>query len=656
MEGQKISNNILTYLRIRGPLGEEVKYPQIVQPIGREDVDVNGQKYHFCHVLPQSTTQPQVFDIVGQPFIKDILQGYNGTIFVYGLSGTGKSYTMTGYSDIIDNITDSTAILWKDPKDMGLVPRIVQALFKEIYKQEDFEFSLQVSYLEIYMEKIRDLLNPKGVDLQIRESSYKGIWVEDATQLYVTSFDDLIKIMRKGEINRTVAATLLNSHSSRSHSLFTIKLSKTDIKTGARIRSKMTFIDLAGSEKVEKSGATGLILKQAQYNNKSLLTLGLVIRDLAEKKPHIRYRDSKLTRILSESLGGNSRTALIATCSPSQIHLEETLSTMRFASLTGQIKNTPKINSEITPEEYRRQLYEANNKIATQQLVIESLEKDIKALMKLCEDNGIDVKEMKKMYSLSLKKKVNGAREEDISQEEEIERLQKLTEELREKAGMVGELQELIERLNTSLRHSQEEKQVLNDKILHTSSALDTLEEMKKTYDEERQLYEDKVTRLQHDLEDEKKRYDLLYHVVEEAEERYRKKEKESLDEISIVRDKLKDTLLKVSLLEGRLSQEEKLRREHELLKESSLRELTKVKEELDTLRQVKTSEWSPHVLSSGDKEERPDDIHESYKRVTEELEGKSSHIQVLERQLEDVKGQLRQVISENKALKKTSS
>jgi kinesin family member 5 len=692
METPRVSSNILTYLRIRCPLGEEAKYPQIVSSLNDgTTVDVNGQKYHFCRVLPPNTTQPQVFDIIGQPFIKDILQGYNGTIFVYGLSGTGKSFTMTGYSDIIDKITDSTAILWKDPKDMGLVPRIVQALFKEIYKQEEYEFSLQVSYLEIYMEKIRDLLNPQSTDLQIRESNYKGLWVEDATQLYVTSFDDLIKIMRKAEINRTVASTLLNSHSSRSHSVFTIRLSKTDTKTGARIRSKMTFVDLAGSEKIEKTGATGLVLKQAQYNNKSLLTLGIVIRDLAEKKPHIRYRDSKLTRMLSESLGGNSRTALIATCSPSAVHLEETLSTMRFASLTGQIKNSPKINKEMTADEYRKQLVEANAKIATQQLVIESLEKDVSALIKLCESKGIDVQALKKLYSLSLKKSVEI--NSDLSADDEIQRLQEITEELRIKTGMVGELQSLIDRLHNDLRKAEDDKQVLSDLNFHQLSAMEATLSLKKEYEEERLLlseenknlrdqlrklseektsidYEGKIRDLtvavdtvtqsrdnlqrdydklhtqsdhtQAELEALKQEKDVLQTCIDSmlSEISSFKQEKESLQ------SQLQSTSVTVQILREQSAQSET--------------KLSSVQSELEKIRQKETSEWRPHTAGGplqvgfqrGHGHENITD--EEIQKIKGDLEGKTSHISVLESQIADLKGQIRQYILEIKSLKKS--
>jgi len=489
-ERSKDFKNIQVFLRIRPLLGDEVNTQPVIVPDNDKILTVNKDsislQFEFEKIFREKSTQEQVYDVIGKNFVSDIIAGYNGTIFASGQSGSGKTRTMTGYSDIMDNkelLLNKDVSMWKDPRDMGLVPRIVRALFNEIYTLKDSEFSIQVSYLEIYMEKIRDLLNPVNDNLEIRESQYKGLWVEDITSVYVTTFDDLIKVMRKAETNRTVAETLLNSHSSRSHSVLTVRLSRTNIKTGARTRSKMVFVDLAGSEKIEKSGASGIVLKQAQYNNKSLLTLGLVIRELAEKKPFIRYRDSKLTRLLSESLGGNSRTALIATCSPSELHLEETLSTLRFASLTSQIKNIPKINLEATAEEFKKQLLEAMQKIATQQMIIDALEKDIQVLIKLCDSSNqgkkIDITAFKQQYSLSLRKSVNIGGDSNASYDETIDQLQCITKELEVKTSLIGDLQKMMTDMRRDLQKAQDEKQSLQDKLIHEQSKISLLENSK---------------------------------------------------------------------------------------------------------------------------------------------------------------------------------
>lgn len=335
------------------------------------------QQFEFDHVFGEEAKQEEVYEVVARPLVNEIFKGYNATVFVYGQSGSGKTTTMTGYSHVVDNgelLARDDVVLWKNPKDMGVVPRMIQDIFETIKTKKGIEFSLQVSYLEIYLEKIRDLLRPSRDNLEVRESRHKGLWVEDLTEVYVSSYSETINLIRKGELNRTVAATAMNAHSSRSHSLLIINLHQSNLKTAAKTTSRVIFVDLAGSEKVEKTKAEGLTLKQAQSTNKSLLTLGLVIRALQTKASHVPYRDSKLTRLLTDSLGGNSKTHLVVTCSPAAYNLEETISTLRFGAQTQQIKNKPRINLESNIEEYKLLLAEAQRKVEVQQRLIEELQ------------------------------------------------------------------------------------------------------------------------------------------------------------------------------------------------------------------------------------------------------------------------------------------
>ncbi len=348
------------------------------EPTYREATREAKQQFEFDHVFNEEATQEEVYEVVARPLVSEIFKGYNATVFVYGQSGSGKTTTMTGYSHVVDNgelLARDDVVLWKNPKDMGVVPRMIQDIFETIKPKKGVEFSLQVSYLEIYLEKIRDLLRPSRDNLEVRESRHKGLWVEDLTEVYVGSYNETIQLIRKGELNRTVAATAMNAHSSRSHSLLIINLHQTNLKTAAKTTSRVIFVDLAGSEKVEKTKAEGLILKQAQSTNKSLLTLGLVIRALQTKAAHVPYRDSKLTRLLTDSLGGNSKTHLVVTCSPAAYNLEETISTLRFGSQTQQIKNKPRINLESNIEEYKQLLAEAQRKMEVQQRLIEELQR-----------------------------------------------------------------------------------------------------------------------------------------------------------------------------------------------------------------------------------------------------------------------------------------
>lgn len=227
--------------------------------------------------------------------IKETLEGYNATVFAYGQTGAGKTYTMQG-SDIMDS------------EHAGIIPRTAKALFEEISSDKSSIVEVKASFVEIYMEKIRDLLDDSGHknNLQVREDILKGIYIADVIELGAPSAPDLLGIMERGSKNRAVAATGMNEGSSRSHSVFTINIVKTDKATNLSKSGKLVLVDLAGSETNKKTGTTGQQLKEATMINKSLSALGNVINALTEassKAVHIPYRDSKLTRVLQDSLG-----------------------------------------------------------------------------------------------------------------------------------------------------------------------------------------------------------------------------------------------------------------------------------------------------------------------------------------------------------------
>jgi kinesin family protein 5 len=323
------------------------------QVVNLEDDTVNlhtdgDHKFNYDHVFPEHSTQTQVFDYAIAPMVEDVLNGFNCTIFAYGQTGSGKTHTLMGYG-----------------KNPGIIPRMVERLFDKMYdSDEDIQFILNISFVEIYLEKIRDLLNPEEDNLRIREGGYKnGIWIQGVTEQYVSSCEDILEIIEAGNANRMTAATRMNNRSSRSHSVFMLNLEQTIMSTGVRKSSKLVIVDLAGSEKVGKTGASGLTLLQAQHTNKSLTALGLVIKSLSEHSSHIPYRDSKLTRILTDSLGGNSKTCLIITCSPSIYNASETLSTLRFGACVKTIKNKAHANIEMGVNEYKKLLHIAEERI-----------------------------------------------------------------------------------------------------------------------------------------------------------------------------------------------------------------------------------------------------------------------------------------------------
>ncbi|XP_041061739.1 kinesin-like protein KIF1B isoform X5 [Carcharodon carcharias] len=308
---------------------------------------------YWSHTSPEDpafASQSQVYNDIGKEMLQHSFEGYNVCIFAYGQTGAGKSYTMMGKQD-------------KDHQ--GIIPQLCEELFEKINdnSNSDMSYSVEVSYMEIYCERVRDLLNPKTKgNLRVREHPLLGPYVEDLSKLAVTSYTDIADLMDAGNKARTVAATNMNETSSRSHAVFTIVFTQKrhDVETDLCTEkvSKISLVDLAGSERADSTGAKGTRLKEGANINKSLTTLGKVISALAEvdnapskskkkkKSDFIPYRDSVLTWLLRENLGGNSRTAMVAALSPADINYDETLSTLRYADRAKQIKCNAVINED----------------------------------------------------------------------------------------------------------------------------------------------------------------------------------------------------------------------------------------------------------------------------------------------------------------------
>ncbi|XP_060794382.1 kinesin-like protein KIF1B isoform X2 [Neoarius graeffei] len=302
---------------------------------------------YWSHTTPDDpcfAAQSQVYNDIGKEMLQHAFEGYNVCIFAYGQTGAGKSYTMMGK---------------QEEGQEGIIPQLCEELFEKINdnNNDDISYSVEVAYMEIYCERVRDLLNPKNKgNLRVREHPLLGPYVEDLSKLAVTSYTDIADLMDAGNKARTVAATNMNETSSRSHAVFTIVFtqkkhdSETDLSTEKV--SKISLVDLAGSERADSTGAKGTRLKEGANINKSLTTLGKVISALAEvskkkkKTDFIPYRDSVLTWLLRENLGGNSRTAMVAALSPADINYDETLSTLRYADRAKQIKCNAVINED----------------------------------------------------------------------------------------------------------------------------------------------------------------------------------------------------------------------------------------------------------------------------------------------------------------------
>eukprot|EP01029_Cantina_marsupialis_P026932 TRINITY_DN7387_c0_g2_i3.p1 TRINITY_DN7387_c0_g2~~TRINITY_DN7387_c0_g2_i3.p1 ORF type:complete len:624 (+),score=121.86 TRINITY_DN7387_c0_g2_i3:280-2151(+) len=308
-----------------------------------------------------------IYDNTAAPIVEGVMEGFNGTIFAYGQTGAGKTFTMEGVTD--------------PPHLQGIMPNAFRHIFQTIAMTNTEEesdsimtrFMVRASYLELYNEEVRDLLGKDSKQrLELHESPNKGVYVKGLTAIVVNSVAEMETILARGRKNRSVGQTKMNAESSRSHSLFTVTVERGDTHLEADAEEKfrvgkLNLVDLAGSERQSKTGATGQRLEEAKAINMSLHALGNVIAALVERKPFVPYRGSKLTRLLQDSLGGNTKTLMCANCSPADFNFDETLSTLRFANRAKNIRNKPRINEDPKDamlREYQQELEDLRKQLA----------------------------------------------------------------------------------------------------------------------------------------------------------------------------------------------------------------------------------------------------------------------------------------------------
>ncbi|XP_041859765.1 kinesin-like protein KIF3B [Melanotaenia boesemani] len=316
----------------------DVKLGQIIVRNPREASAAELPKiFTFDSVYDWNSKQIDLYDETFRPLVDSVLMGFNGTIFAYGQTGTGKTYTMEGVRN--------------DPERRGVIPNSFEHIFTHISRSQNQQYLVRSSYLEIYQEEIRDLLSKDQMHrLELRERPDTGVYVKDLSSFVTKSVREIEHVMNVGNQNRSVGATNMNEHSSRSHAIFviTVECSELGVDGENHIRvGKLNLVDLAGSERQTKTGAQGERLKEATKINLSLSALGNVISALVDgRSSHIPYRDSKLTRLLQDSLGGNARTVMVANIGPASYNVEETLTTLRYANRAKNIKNKPRINED----------------------------------------------------------------------------------------------------------------------------------------------------------------------------------------------------------------------------------------------------------------------------------------------------------------------
>ena len=402
------TDNLKVAIRIRPPLSRELEQNlpfrsiiianrenhscSLVEYIGAELDEAGRQKewisspqmfqlhrFTFDEIFDIETSQEEIFNISAKPAVNSVLEGYNSTIFAYGQTGTGKTFTMEGFTyNNIDN-------------NRGIIPRTIENIFNyiESNSNKNNKFIIRAAYLQIYNEMISDLLKPDNTNknLNIREDKKKGLYVENLSEWAVRNPNDIYTLLERGASSREVSNTNMNDLSSRSHAVFMIiveQLINFDNNKQITKIGKLNLVDLAGSERTRVTGATGKQLEESKKINKSLSALGNVINALTDTKErkHIPYRDSKLTRLLENSLGGNCKTTMIATISPAQCSFNESLSTLNFAKRAKNIKNRPIINEDIGHNclihQYENELRRIKNELSEKMKIISSTEEILK--------------------------------------------------------------------------------------------------------------------------------------------------------------------------------------------------------------------------------------------------------------------------------------
>ncbi|KAL3316234.1 Kinesin-like protein kif3b [Cichlidogyrus casuarinus] len=407
---------------------------EIVDPRAAKNAET--RTFTFDAVYGENSKQTELYEESFSALVQSALEGFNSTIFAYGQTGTGKTYTVQG----VEN----------NEELIGLIPRAFHHIFSCIQSSQAAEFLVRASYLEIYKEEIRDLLQPdQNKRLELKEKPDIGVYVKDLSSVVTKSFTEIDKTLKLGLKNRSVGATSMNELSSRSHAIFIITIEEArmgaDGKTHIRV-GKLNIVDLAGSERQSKTNSQGERLKEATKINLSLSSLGNVISALVDKKStHIPYRDSKLTRLLQNSLGGNSKTIMVANIGPASYNFEESLNTLRYANRAKSITNKPRINED--PKDALLREYQEEIERLRRQIHEQKLPRDDTKAYELCLD------EQRKNFNEERERILNN---ESLLKEDKaklLENLQKKKSKLMEEESNTMKLAERLKYMESKLLH-----------------------------------------------------------------------------------------------------------------------------------------------------------------------------------------------------------
>lgn len=553
------------------------------------DLNEPPKVFTFDCTYGEDSKQEQVYSDTGYPIVESVIEGYNGTIFAYGQTGTGKTFTMEG----VDN----------PHENRGIIPRSFEQIFYAVEQNPNTEFLIRVSFLEIYNEEIHDLLSKDAATkLDVKEKVDSGFYVKDLNLLIVKGIEEMKEVMSSGRRNRHTGETNMNRDSSRSHSIFSIVIERSE--NGAdgmnHIRAgKLNLVDLAGSERQSKTGSTGDRLKEATNINKSLLTLGNVISSLVDgTSTHIPYRDSKLTKLLADSLGGNTKTLMIANIGPADWNFDETMSTLRYANRAKNIQNKPKINEDPKDallREYQdeisrlraalelqggggggpvrtpfgmgapsgsSQVIQVEKKvfIEDQQKIREmeeKLEREKYMIEKNAEEEILKIEQQRNLAEDEKKRLIEKLRKHEESQTKAKEKQQRLLKKLKgmeEKVSMGPQIMEQAIRQEQELQKANQELEARRRQERETERKL-------REKEEEQNLLEQRFSSLQEEIEAKNKKLKKITKKVQEADQEikdsqtdFRREKEDMFDTIRVLTQQLK---LKELLIENFVPREE---------------------------------------------------------------------------------------------------
>ena len=525
-----------------------------------------SKAFTFDAVFSDKSSQRHIYDVCAAPVVKSVLEGYNGTVFAYGQTGSGKTHTMEG-------VASETSL-------RGIIPNAFEHIFDHIaLNGSNDKYLVRASYFEIYNEEIIDLLTKSSQRLELHESDSGAVFVKDLTDVVVKSVPEIDNVLQRGKKNRSVGATLMNAESSRSHSIFSIVVeccSNDGQKERIRV-GKLNLVDLAGSERQSKTGATGERLKEATKINLSLSALGNVISALVDgKSNHIPYRDSKLTRILQDSLGGNTKTVMCANAGPADYNYDESLSTLRYANRAKNIKNRPVINEDPKDamlREYQDEIARLKERLsqmpsasasAPAPAVAAVSDADREAILKECrtkagkESEDIIATKEAEMKTLkmnhdqtaeeraALEKKLQDEKKARMDTEQQRLDLQKQLRKMEEELMIGGEIANNAAKQEAALRNA-------NQELIAKKEVESSLHRRMAEQEDEKLVLEEKYSSLNEEVTSKTRKLKKIWSKYQQAKAEIKDLEREFIDEknelLESVRDLTKQLKLKAFVI-----------------------------------------------------------------------------------------------------------